>query len=217
VRERVLSNLANVDGELASMVATGLGIEVPEPAPLVIQPEPPEVEESPALSLLARPGDGGIRGRKVAILVAAGVDGAGALAIHEALAAQGAVPRLVGPRLGAVHSVNGDPLEPDATLETMPSCLFDAVVVPDGQMATEALCEMGHAVEFVRDAYRHCKAILAIGAAQELLAEAGVMPDEDDAALLVVEPGEAARATRSFIAAMGRHRNWDRAMDPPVV
>jgi catalase len=217
IRERMLANLANVDSELANLVAAGLGVEVPDPSPLLIQPEAPEVEVSPALSLMARPGDGSIRGRKVAILVAAGVDGAGLMAVHETLTAQGAVPRIVGPRLGAVDSMNGDAVEPDATFETMPSCLFDAVVVPDGPTAVEALCELGHAVEFVRDAYRHCKAIMAVGAGRSLLEEAGIMPDDEDAALIVTEGGSAPKATKSFIAAMAKHRNWDRAMDPPPI
>jgi catalase len=217
IRERMLAQLANVDMDLASQVAAGLGVEVPPPQPLVIKPAKPEIQQSPALSLFARPGDGSIRGRKIAILVASGVDGASVIAIHEALSAQGAVPRIVGPRLGAVDSINSDAVEPDATLETMPSCLFDAVVVPDGTLAAETLCELGQAVEFVRDQYRHCKAILAVGAAQELLAEAGIMPDVDDAALLVVEPPGVAKALKAFIAAVGKHRNWDRAMDPPPI
>jgi catalase len=217
IRERMVANLANVDADLAARVADGLGIEVPEPSPLAMQPEEPEVESSAALSLFARPGDGSIRGRKVAILVANGVDGAGAMAIHEALSAQGALPRFIGPKLGAVESTTGDAVEADATMLTMPSVLFDALVIPDGEAATEALCDMGHAVEFARDTYRHCKAILAIGAAQELLAEAGVMPDEDDPALLVVEANASQKALKSFIAAIAKHRNWDRAMDPPPI
>jgi len=217
IRERMLSNLANVDAELASLVADGLGVDVPEPSPLAIDPVTPEVEESAALSLMARPGDGTIRGRKIAILVATGVDGAGALAIHEALSAEGAVPRFVGARLGGVEAKTGDPIEPDATLETMPSCLFDAVVVPDGAEAVEALCELGHAVEFVRDAFRHCKPILAVGAARSLLEEAGIVPDEDDPALIVVEGAQAAKAVKAFVQAIARHRNWDRAMDPPPI
>ena len=217
IRERMLANLANVDSELANLVATGLGVEVPEPSPLLVQPEAPEVEISPPLSLLARPGDGTIRGRKIAILVAAGVDGAGVLAVHEALSAQGAVPRIVGPRLGAVDSTNGDAVEPDATFETMPSCLFDAVVVPDGPTAAEALCELGHAVEFVRDAYRHCKAIMAVGAGRTLLEEAGIVIDGDDVALVTTEAAGVPKATKAFIAAVAAHRNWDRAMDPPPI
>ena len=78
---------------------SGLGIaEMPAPMPKVLQKKvTPEVTESPSLSLFARPGDGSIRTRRVAILVADGVDGGAAAARSPTrLAADGAVPRFVG-------------------------------------------------------------------------------------------------------------------------
>ncbi len=217
VRRRVLAQLANVSGELASAVAEGLGMEVPDPLPLVFKPPRPEVTHSAALSLFARPGRGGIDGRRVAILVAAGVDGEGAMALHRVLTEGGAVPRVVAARLAPVESASGDALDPDATLETMPSCLFDAVVVPDGEASAVALSGLGQAVEFIKDQYRHCKAILALGAGRALLERAGLPTDAEDAALIMCDPGKSERATKAFLAALGRHRNWDRAMDPPPV
>ena len=217
VRERVLAQLANVSSALAEAVASGLGVEVPEPLPLLVKPARPEVTESPALSLFARPGRGGVAGRKIAILVAPGVDGESALAVHRTLTEAGAVPRVVAARLGPVESATGDALDPDATLETMPSCLFDAVVVPDGQGSAAALSSLGHAVEFVKDQYRHCKAILAVGAGQALLEKASVPLDASDAALIVVSAGETGPGVKAFLAAVAKHRNWDRALDPPPV
>jgi catalase len=217
VRQRVVAQLANVSHELAEAVADGLGIEVPEPLPLSVRPARPEVTESRALSLFARPGRGDVGGRKIAILVGAGVDGENALAMHRAFTEAGAVPRLVAARLGPVESATGDALEPDATLETMPSCLFDAVVVPDGDASAVALSSLGHAVEFVKDQYRHCKAILAVGAGQALLEKAALPLDADDAALIVVPVGKIGPGTKAFLAALAKHRNWDRAMDPPPV
>jgi catalase len=217
IRERVLAQLANVSEVLASAVAAGLGVPVPDPLPLAVKPAKPEITRSQALSLFARPGEGGIEGRKVAILVAAGVDGDGVMAVHRALTERGAVPRIVGARLGPVASAAGDDLDPDATLETMPSCLFDAVVVPDGEASVRALGQLGQAVEFVKDQYRHCKTILAVGAGRALLEAASVPLDGDDAALVVSQPRDAASAVKAFIGALARHRNWDRAADPPVV
>jgi catalase len=217
VRERVLAQIANVDAELVSLVAAGLGVEVPPALPLVIEPEEPEVRESRALSLFARPGDGRIATRSIAILVAAGVDGEGAMAIHKALTGEGAVPRIVAARLGPVESSTGDALDPDATFENMPSVLFDAVVIPDGPLAANALSGLGHACDFVKDQFRHCKAVLAIGAARALLEKAGIPIDGNDAALIVAASGKSAPALKAFIAAVGNHRNWDRAMDPPRV
>src|SRR5690606_14844815 len=104
-----------------------------------------------------------IAGRRVAILLAAGTDAASVQSVHALLTARRAVPRLVAERLTVVDA-SGSPLTPDATFETMPSVLFDAVVIPDG--AGEALASLGHAVEFVRDQYRHCKPILDLGTAK---------------------------------------------------
>ena len=101
VRERVVAMLANVADDLSEAVASGLGIQVPAPLPKVLaRPPKPEVIESPALSLLARPGDGTIRARRIAILVADGVADH-ATDLHAVLSEHGAVPRYVGVRLGS--------------------------------------------------------------------------------------------------------------------
>ena len=210
IRERMVSSLRNVSDELAAPVAEALGLAMPEPMPLAPDPPEPEVEASPALSLTSRPGEGGIRGRKIAILVAPGVDGASVSRTQDALVKGGAVPRLLAARLGTVDTADGDGLEPDATLETMPSVLFDAVVVPDGEAAASELGSLGHALEFLKDQYRHCKAILLLGAGEGVAAKAGLPADDGSDWALT-------RDLKAFTAAVGKHRNWDRATDPPRV
>src|SRR5215204_4329330 len=134
VRERMVSGLMNVAQELAQAVAEGLGMaQMPEPMPKVLQKiVRPEVAESPRLSLAARPGDGSIRARRVAVLVADGVDGAPLTALAQQLASLGAVPRFLASRLGRVTTADGGTIEIDATVENMPSVLWDAVVIGDG-------------------------------------------------------------------------------------
>jgi catalase len=166
---------------------------------------------------MARPGDGRIATRHVAILVADGMEGEATMAIHKALTDAGAVPRLVGARLGSVETLEGDDLDPDATLETTPSVLYDAVVIPDGAESTDTLASLGHAVEFVKDQYRHCKAILALGTGRALLEKAMIPLEADDPALILAGPGKGAASMKAFMAAIAKHRNWDRAMDPPPV
>ena len=217
IRRRMVANLANVDADLAAQVASGLGIDVPEAAPRAMEPPKVEVKQSPTLSLMARPGDGRIATRTVAILLAPGFEPASVMAAHQALVAAGAVPRLLAARLGAVEAADGDALDPDGTFETMPSCLFDAVVVPAGAAAAEALSSLGHAVDFVKDQYRHCKAMLVLGEGAALLERAGIPVDGDDAALIRADGGKPDPAVRAFIEAIAKHRNWDRALDPPPV
>jgi catalase len=219
IRERVVSQLVNVNADLARAVAEGLGIDVPDAQPpLVPRNSRPEVTKSPTLSLLARPGDGSIRTRRIALLVADGVAGEAMRALHAALSAQGAVPRFVGPKLGTVRSEDGKDIEVEISIEAAPAVLFDAMVLPDGE-AADALAASGPALEFLKDQYRHCKAILALGEGRRLL-DAARIPRElpggkKDPGLLLV--GDARNAAREFAAAIAKHRHPERYSDPPRV
>ena len=221
IRERVVSMLANVDPDLALGVATGLGILVPAPMPLATDEPMPVYEPSPPLSLLARPGDGSIKARRVALLVADGVESASLKAIYTALIQEGAVPRFVGVQLGAVESLGGTPIHVDITLEASPAVLYDAVVIPDGGAAIAALVGVGPALEFVRDQYRHCKPILVLGAGATLLEAAGASPDlpwgEPDPGVIVGTAADAVTTAAMFKAAIAKHRHFQRFMDPPAV
>src|SRR5205814_6330173 len=115
-------------------------------------------------------------GRRVAVIVSGGLDGECVRAFAARLTAAGAVPRFLGSRLGAVPSATGDSIELDSTVEAMPSVLWDAVVVAAGAESAATLANDGRAVEFVKDQYRHCKTMAAIGSAAELLAKAHIPP-----------------------------------------
>jgi catalase len=221
VRERVVAMLRNIDEQLARGVAADLGTRLPDALPPLVKPRKPEVQVSPALSLLARPGDGSIRTRRIGILVADGVDSASARALHAGLLEQGAVPRYVGPALGSVQGEDGEPVEVEVTLETMPSVLLDAIAVPGGEAAAKTLGNLGHAAEFIVNAYRHCKPILAIGAGCALVENAGVprtLPSGNpDPGLLLVEVRDAKGVLPAFVEAIAKHRHTAREMDPPPV
>jgi catalase len=222
IRERVVSMLANVDMDLARTLATELGIEMPKPMPKALRNAPkPEVERSPALSLFARPGNGSIATRRIAIFVADGVDGEAAEALHAGLLERGAVPRFVGPRLGTVETDTGDGIDVEVTFETMPSVLFDAMAVPGGKKAIVTLGNVGHAVEFIKDQYRHAKPILALAEGADLLEAAGASPmlesGKPDPGILVAEKDPAKRVLPRFIEAIAKHRHHEREMDPPAV
>jgi catalase len=222
VRERVVAMLANVADELAEKLAADLGMPVPEPLPKVLKkPAKPEVQVSPALSLFFRPGDGRIVARRVAILVADGIDGEAAQALHAGLVEQGAVPRYVGARLGAVQTEQGDTLEVEVTMETMPSVLFDGLIVPDGKLAAKTLGNIGQALEFIKDQYRHAKPILALGAGADLVENAGApatLPSgAPDSGMLIGRHATVEKALPAFVKALARHRHHEREMDPPEV
>ncbi len=222
IRERMVASLLNVDRDLATAVAKGLGMALPKALPKALKrPVEPEVSASPPLSLLARPGDGSIRTRRIAIFVADGIDGAAAQALHAGLTEEGAVPRYLGARLGPVKTADGDTIEVEGTLETMPSVLFDAVAIPDGKEAIKFLGNVGHAAEFLKDQYRHAKPILALGAGADLVENAGIpamLPSgKPDPGMLVGRHSSAKKALPEFIEAIAKHRHHAREMDPPEV
>jgi len=77
----------------------------------------------------------------------------------------------------------------------------------------------GRIVEFIKDQYRHCKPILAVGASDQLLTACGIdqalpngQPDPG-----VITTADVSTATGQFIAAIARHRHFARETDPPRV
>jgi catalase len=222
IRRRMVSGLRNVSEELAAELSADLGFEVPDPMPRAIKKPPsPEITSSPALSLMALPGDGTIATRKVAILMADGIQGAPVSTLIDELTKAGAVTRLLSRRLGTIKSADDTSFEVDATLENSPPVLFDALVLPDGIDAVERLAKDGHTLEFLKDQYRHGKSILVLGAASKLLKKAGifeVLPSgEPDPGLLVAEPSGYESAVKRFVAAIARHRHPERDTDPPLI
>jgi catalase len=221
VRERMVSGLLHVAPELANAVAEGLGMrEMPQPMPKVMADAvTPEVETSPTLSLFARPGDGSVRTRRVAILVADGCDGAAVTSLTDRLLAEGAVPRTVSTSLGSVQPAYGEAIEVDVSLGAAPAVLFDAMVVADGPDAVAALRRDGRTLEFIKDQYRHCKPMLVSEDGRVLLEACGIpaaLPDgQPDAGLIVV--ADVSTAADDFIAALAKHRHFDRDSDPPRV
>lgn len=216
VRQRMVASLRNVSDELAQSVADRLGMALPEPMPRAVRQVPrPEVEQSPSLSLTARPGQAGVATRKIAILVAEGVDGAAVSAVAQALIQAGAVVRLVGQRIGPVATAEGDALDADASLDNQPSAVFDGAVVPGGGMAVDRWRQDGRALEFVRDSYRHGKTLLALGEGADLLEAAGIDPAwRDDGLVMDQAPAQAAKL---FIDSLARHRHPERETSPPRV
>ena len=220
VRERMVASLRNASEALARQVAAGLGMEtLPQPMPRALaQPPQPEVSQSPALSLMARPGDGSVLGRKVAILVADGVVGQNAVDLQAALLAQGAVGRFVAPRIGAVKTSDQVAVNADASLENEPGFLFDALALPDGDAGVQALAADGHALEFIKDQYRHCKSLLVMPASSALMLKAQIpstLPSGDPDPGIVFGAGPA--EFDLFIQGIARHRHPERETDPPLV
>ncbi|WP_109513349.1 catalase HPII [Pseudomonas ovata] len=193
--------LANIDLALAARVAANLGLPAPKAG--TVAAVKTSLKQSPALSQAnLLPGD--IVSRKVAVLVANGVDGKAVEAIKAALMAKGAHAKVLGPTSAPVTTADGQTLPVDASAEGLPSVAFDTVFVPGGAESVKALSTDGVALHYLLEAYKHLKAIAVVGEAKELLTQLRL---EQDAGLLVVSDGA---STEAFLNAIAQHRVWAR-------
>ncbi|MCK6250852.1 catalase HPII [Pseudomonas fragi] len=193
--------LANIDLGLAGRVAQNLGLPAPKAG--TVAERKTRIAKSPALSQ-ANLLPGNIKTRKVAILAANGVDGKAIDALKQALAAEGAHGKLLGPTSAPVKTAEGNLLAVDASMEGLPSVTFDAVYVPGGAASIKALSGDGVALHYLLEAYKHLKAIALHGEAGQLL---DVLHLQADEGLLVIKE---AKDLKGFFAAIGQHRVWTR-------
>ncbi|MEP7301842.1 MAG: catalase [Caldimonas sp.] len=202
IREAMVGHLVHIDRGLARRVADGLG--------MVALPKPPaaaaavlDMAESPALQIIGKMRDT-LEGRAVGILIADGSDGTRIAALKKAAIDAGASVKIIAPKVGGATLADGTRLAADGQLAGTPSVLFDAVAVILCDAGAAALAREGAAIDFVRDAFGHLKAIAIDHGGQALLQKAGVEPDGG-----VVNGND----TRAFIAA-ARTRQW--AREPSV-
>ncbi|MGQ0620170.1 MAG: catalase [Panacagrimonas sp.] len=202
IRQRMVGNLAKVDSSLAASVGAALDII---PAVNITAESAVAPTLSPLLSLLSRPGSTGIRGRRIAVLAGEGVDATQVKAARETLTASGAIVKVLGPSLVPVQGQQGE-VAIDHTLATMPSVVFDAIVVPGRTSWASSGAGYLREVEFVRDAYQHLKTILFCKDATALIDAAQV---DAKAPGVLHMPGSDKEWTRA-VNAIARHKHYAR-------
>ncbi|HVV18002.1 MAG TPA: catalase, partial [Pseudonocardiaceae bacterium] len=163
IRADVVAHLDLVDRDLATRVAEGIGV----PAPTGDR-HANHGRTSPALSQIRNARDTGIATRKVAVLIADGVDGIGTRALVDALTEKGAVVERLAPADGPVRTASGADLTADRAINTMASVLYDAVAVSCGPDSIATLSADGYAVHFVAQAYKHAKPVAGFGVGLDL-------------------------------------------------
>jgi catalase len=233
IQERMIGMLTQVDPSLAKRVAQGLGLSVPTKAPAPLnesvpadgnpveyQPKPNKgsAGRSPALSM-ANSVKGGIKTRKVAILAGNGVDDADLNGMKKALIEAGAQAKIVAPRLGMLTGAKDE--IPSISVSYTRFRLF----VPSIRWTSvQALQQEDDAIEFVKEAYKHCKTIAATGAGGRFLRTAclGRDPaggteqegdqDTEDEGLIIGKENDPRGVASKFINAMARHRHWAREL-----
>ncbi|PZT90571.1 catalase [Sphingomonas sp.] len=177
IRTAMLANLRNVDEDLASRVADGLAMDLPEASPTKVPVQ--DMDVSPALRIIRGPRElHTLEGRNVGILIADGSDAGELKSLKDAIKAAGGNAMTIAPKVGKVPLSDGSTIAADAQLFGQPSVTVDACAVLLSADATAKLVKEGAAVQWVMDAFGHLKAIGHNADAKPLLDKAGVEPDE---------------------------------------
>jgi len=158
-----------------------------------------KMKPSPALQLIGKMKDT-LEGRAIGILIANGSDGAVIKKIKKAATNAGATVKVVAPKVGGVQLSDGSLLVADGQLAGTPSVLFDAVAIILSDQGAKVLSKESAAIDFVRDAFGHLKAIAVDKGGQALLKAANVGKDAG-----VVDAND----KEAFIAA-AKTRQWER-------
>ena len=198
VREAMVGHMRHIDESLAKRVAAGLAMSKMPDAPAAAAPVK-KMAPSPALRTIGKMKDT-LMGRAIGILIADGSDGAVIKKVQKAAADAGAAVKIVAPKVGGAKLADGSMLAADGQLAGTPSVLFDAVAVILSDDGAKALSMEGAAIDFLRDAFGHLKAIAVDKGGQALLKAANIKPDAG-----VVDAND----KDAFLAA-AKTRQWDR-------
>jgi catalase len=202
IRERMVGHLVNIDPSLAQRVADGLGMAQLPPAPTPAAPVT-DLKPSPAVQIIGKMKPI-LNGRVVGILVDDGSDSAAVDGLRKAVEQAGAKVKIVAPKVGGAKLADGKTLKADGQLAGTPSIVFDAVALVLSNDVGQRLAKEAAAVDWVRDAFGHLKAIAADTGAQAVLQGAGIQPDAG-----VVKASDAS----AFVTA-AKTRQW--AREPKV-
>jgi catalase len=222
-----------IDFEMAKKIASNVGSTVPD--------KPGRDNHGKASKPLSQvyytPKNPTVATRRIAILVENGFNLDEVKAVCSALSSANAKVFIIGPHRGEIRASGDGHIKADHHFEGQRSTLFDAVYIPSGHHINR-LAKNGRAVQYVREAFGHCKAIGATGVAIGFLRDTVDLPgvefqDEDSSHVKtsygVVTTGKldgkSASASRpriehdskdfmaEFAYVISRHRCYEREMD----
>lgn len=195
VRQQVVNMLGHISTELATVVATALGVEVPK------VPESQVKKSSPALSLFNTKLSP--KTLKVGVILESGFNGRETNYLLEQWKKVGLQPVIVHDELGVVKGTDGVELKVDQSFLTGSPLLYDGLYVGVSTNANENT--QWKTKSFVIDTYNHFKPIGASEAAAPILESLGILGKPG-----VLVDQNPQTFSKEFIEAMTIQRFWQR-------
>jgi len=230
IKERMLRILLEIDKELASAVAVNLGLHIDKKSnELLNQNVPADADpiayQSPEAKVPVALSDklsmkhtikDSIATRNIAILAADGVDASSLYKVKDTLVSAGANVFIIACKMGHLTSEDDSEIPIDRSFLTTKSVLYDAVYVPKGMNSVASLAADPDAIQFLNEAYKHCKAIAADGDAIQVLQatffgqkmEERLIDDSDIKSGIIIR-SDLAMLAEDFMYSIKQHRYWD--------
>ena len=218
IRQKIVDQFSNVDKKLAVKIAEGVGVSPPSNGV-----DSSKADNFPSFSMKDKVKNT-IKSRNIAILIDNGFNYDELIKVKKAVEDEDANCKIISIYLGSVKSDNGKEMNADQNMVSSTSIIFDAVYIPGGEKSVKTLKKDDAIINFINEAFKHCKTIGAMNEGIELLSdikEKGISMAKNDEDGIISDYGvitttdkiKDKKFIKSFIKSIAKHRNWDRELD----
>ncbi|SFD45159.1 catalase [Lentibacillus persicus] len=215
IRQRVVEMFNNVDGQLASQIATGIGVNPPEnPGGSGETASSPAVSQENTVKVAVT--------RKAGILIENGFDMNDVVQMTTKLDSAGLKYDIISKNQGMITASDGKQIEATKSYAITSSVMYDALYIPGGKQSTNQLLTHKEAKMFVNDAFVHAKTIGAANSGVDLLMTSDIkqitfadtnVPNTvvtDLGVISIRESNDLSAFSQEFIDNVAQHRHWAR-------
>lgn len=203
VRQQTVEMFANVDTEMAAMIADQIGVTRPTSTAVEV------TDSSPAISLANTPHSA--RTQKVGVLIADGFDGKAVKSVLQTLEDNGVFIDLISDRLGVRTGSDGTEVEVHEIFFGVHPALYDSLYIVGGQSARQEEFDQ-RVQEFFRQAYRFYQPIGVASSAEPLVR----LADTSNGAGVIFESKTPEFGTQ-YLEAIAQRRFWDRSQPTTIL
>ncbi|MDQ0154007.1 catalase [Robertmurraya andreesenii] len=196
VRQQNVNQLANVDKELASIVAENIGVEPPTGSHLPISTSYASLSQESTPKYAAT--------LKVGVLIGNGFNGGEVAAVLNFLQQNGVFVEIISDKLGTVTGADGTKIKVTHTFITTSPYLVDSLYVVGGNSGNQENFDQ-YVTEYVHEAYRHYKPIGIASTGQPY-----IYTSEHNNLAGVVFAANTPNFGEEFVNAIAQQRFWDR-------
>ena len=214
IKQKIVEMFNNVDGDLATQIAQGIGAKAPaKPFKSLNNPTSPALSQANTIKTAAT--------RKIAVLIENGFNYKEANEVLKILKSNKVCYDVVCSSLGPIKSQEGKMIAAGKNYLTTASVLYDGVYICGGKQSVESLTNMIDSINFVNEAYMHYKPIAASNEGVDFLKMSQIKgipfadgknnaPIADCGIVTVKDANNMGDFANEFINAIAAHRHWCR-------